>query len=150
MILATGMQVYNEYNNMEGFLHAVDCHRFQERVVSPFLSAFSDKEEAENWMIGACRFHESEIRRVQLLVIDTSKMPHVSMWRVEDIEQKTNEKLGLLYKELNMRPLQPLSEQRAAKSEWLILHRLPLSAIARSISLEEIERSMYQHTFSRM
>jgi hypothetical protein len=119
-LLSNGDQNYSGSNGMRDFIRAVDCHRSGQKASSPFLSAFSDRQEADSWIFAASRFHGSELHNINLLMINTSKKPQVPMWNVEDIKRQTNLQLNPQNKDLNMRHLRILSDDKAAQSECLI------------------------------
>jgi hypothetical protein len=97
------------------FIQTICEHRDQEPRISPYISAFESKTEADSWALAA----EDEFRKpAYILEIDLmhKSMESATMWRVSDIQEQTGKECGLGGKR---------------DSEWLILYLVPAEAISR-------------------
>jgi len=95
------------------FIKSITDHRMQSPSPSPYISFFSSRSEAEEWTLAAEEvFHETAY--VLGLDMTHKKMQGVIMWQVQDIQDKTGQKLGL---------------GGVRNSEWLALWQVPSEAI---------------------
>ncbi|KAN0114593.1 hypothetical protein V8E51_004137 [Hyaloscypha variabilis] len=97
------------------FIKSITDHRMQSPSPSPYISFFSSRSEAEEWTLAAEEVFQ-ETAYVLELDLTHKKMQGVIMWRVQDIQDKTGQKLGL---------------GGVRNSEWLALWQVPSEAIKR-------------------
>ncbi|KAE9379557.1 hypothetical protein N431DRAFT_460810 [Stipitochalara longipes BDJ] len=100
------------------FISSITDHRMQSSRPSPYISFFSSRDEAENWALAAEDvFHAPSY----ILELDMThkNVQNLTMWYVQDIQDKTGKPLGL---------------GGVRNSEWMILWAVPGEAISREFT----------------
>jgi hypothetical protein len=102
---------------IELFVISVEAHRdWHSRIRSPYISLFSDRENAENW---ATRWELYNSRPCQIVEIDGTRLADSRVYCVRDLQNQFG-----------------LSGPR--NSEYLCLHRIPKKAIVSRQSTQNV------------
>ena len=116
--------LYNEEEDLE-FSDAVEGHLNWDRQVSMFISLFSDRRRAENWMLE--RHSRFRSRNCILLEIDMAVLRNSYVFCAEEI-------VDVFSLSINN------GAQAGIDQEYLVVHYIPPCAIIRREFVDEIER----------
>lgn len=121
-------------NNKEDFGDAVTWHlTWDHECRSMFISLFSDKRHAENWMLQ--RKSQYRSKNCTILEIYTAELGNSKVFRAEKIV------------DILSLPIPKKASASVAK-EYLVAHRIPPVAIVRTQSVEEYEKGKCLSAFS--
>ncbi len=123
----TVINAVNHPENLIPFYQTITDHRNQTPKQTPYISLFADRQEAENWALGA---EDACGGNCRIMVISTRDMcmHEVVMFSVTHIMDKSGRNLG---------------RGGVKDSEWLVCHYIPKNAIIKQYDVKEIRSRTY-------
>ncbi|KAK9850290.1 hypothetical protein MYU51_012157 [Penicillium brevicompactum] len=118
--------IYNEADDLDHFLDAIERHLNWLHEDSIFISLFGDKNDAEDWMLErSSRFVSTDCA---LLEIDMTELLGFYVFRAQEIVDMFS--LAI-----------PHQTRRTIAGEYLVVHYIPPASIVSSRTVSDIENS---------